>query len=70
MQRNAIIPTADTTIETVSIPVLRTLVVKRFTSEETGEFLAPVSDTVVVAKAENTVESSAKTVRPAKRGRA
>jgi hypothetical protein len=67
--RNAMLPTAGETVN-VTIPSLRTLVVKRFTSEETGEFLAPVSDSVVVVKAENTVESVAKTVRPARRNRA
>lgn len=67
--RNALLPTAGETLN-VTIPSLKTLTVKRFTSEETGEFYAPVSDSVVVVKAENTVESVAKTVRPARRNRA
>jgi hypothetical protein len=61
---HAINPTARvSTMPTVTIPKQRTLVVVRVTSEETGEFLAPVSSTVAV-KARNTAESVAKTVRP------
>lgn len=68
--RNAIIPMAGVNVS-VSIPAHRTLVVKRFTSDETGEFLAPVSAShPIVAKTENTAESTAKTVRPARRNRA
>jgi hypothetical protein len=64
---NAMLPMAGETVE-VTIPALKTLVVKRFTSEETGEFYAPVAaGKVVSVKAENTVESVAKTVRPARR---
>lgn len=69
MQRNALIPTSGETLN-VTIPALRTLTVKRFTSEETGEFYAPVSDRVVSVKVENNEQSVAKTVRPAKRNRA
>lgn len=69
MQRNAMIPTTGETLN-VTIPALRTLTVKRFTSEETGEFYAPVSDRAVSAKTENNEQSVAKTVRPAKRNRA
>lgn len=66
---NAINPTARVSmIPTVIIPRQRTLVVVRVTSEETGEFYAPVSSTqTVAATAENTAESVAKTVRPERR---
>lgn len=66
---NAINPAARVSmIPTVTIPRQRTLVVARFTSEETGEFYAPVSSTqTAVVKTENTAESVAKTVRPERR---
>ena len=64
------LPMAGETVE-VTIPALRVLVVKRFTSEETGEFLAPVStETVRPVAVEQTETSTAKTMRPAKRNRA
>ena len=67
---NAMLPAAGETV-TVEIPALRTLKVARFTSEETGEFYAPVSvETVRTVAVEQTEQSSAKTVRPARRGRA
>lgn len=68
--RNAMLPTAGETLN-VTIPSLKTLTVVMVPSDTLGNKVAvPVSDSVVVVKAENTVESVAKTVRPAKRGRA
>lgn len=58
---NAMYPGAGETV-TVTVPSLRTLKVVRFTSEETGEFYAPVSDVRV-----NTAVTQARTVRPGRR---
>ena len=67
---NAMIPAAGEIVN-VTIPVLKTLVVKRFTSEETGEFYAPIStETKRTVVAVQTTDSVAKTMRPARRRQA
>ena len=64
------IPAAGETVN-VTIPVLKTLVVKRFTSEETGEFYAPIgTETKRTAVAVQTTDSAARTLRPARRRQA
>lgn len=62
---NAMLPTAPETLVTVTIPAMTVLTVAKFSyaDDDSVELLAPVA----VVRTMNTAESSAKTVRPARR---